>query len=226
MFGSMADFEVAVRRMALAFIPLALGIIVHEVAHGWMAWRKGDPTAAQEGRLTLNPLPHVDPMGLLAFVLTSLSGPFVFGWAKPVPVDYRNLRNPLKDMMIIAAAGPVSNMCLAVAFALAVKLMLWLFPPAAWHANQIWHFFSLMLPMGITINCALAWLNLLPIPPLDGSKILTGVLPYRFIGPYLRLERYGFMLLILLLMTGILGKILYPLIGLTLEAVVFIVGLS
>ena len=222
----MMDFEVAVRRMALAFIPLALGIIVHEVAHGWMAARRGDLTAAREGRLTLNPLPHIDPMGLLAFVLTSLSGPFIFGWAKPVPVNYRNVRNPLKDMMIISAAGPFSNLCLAAVFALIVKLMLWLFPPAAWHTNEIWHFFSRMLPMGIAINCALAWLNLLPIPPLDGSKILAGILPYGWIGPYLRLERYGFMLLILLLLTGILGKVLYPLIGLTLEAILFITGLS
>ena len=225
MFGSM-DFETAVRRMALALIPLGLGIIVHEVAHGWMAGRRGDLTAAREGRLTLNPLPHIDPMGLLAFVLTSLSGSFIFGWAKPVAIDSRNLRNPLKDIVAISAAGPLSNLCLAVIFALAAKLLFWLLPPADWHANQVWYFFARMLPMGIAINCSLAWLNLLPIPPLDGSKILVGVLPYSWIGPYLRLGRYGFMLLILLLMTGILGKILHPLIGLTLDAVLFIVDLS
>jgi len=223
MFESM-DFEAAVRRMAVAFIPLALGIIVHEVAHGWMARLKGDPTAAEEGRLTLNPLPHVDPMGLFAFVLTSLSGPFIFGWAKPVPIDYRNLRNPLKDMMTISAAGPLSNVCLAVVFALSIRLMIRLFPPLDWHTSEIWHFCSLMLSAGIAINCSLAWLNLLPIPPLDGSRILMGLLPYRLIGPYLQLERYGFMLLILLLATGILGKALRPLIGLTLDAVLFITG--
>ena len=225
MFGGM-DFEVAIKRLALAFVPLALGIIVHEVAHGWIASRRGDPTARYEGRLTLNPLPHVDPMGLLAFVITSLSGPFVFGWAKPVPIDYRNLRNPLKDMVAISAAGPVSNFCLAVLFALAVKAMVWLFPPAEWYTNPVWSFFSLMLPMGITINCSLAWLNLMPIPPLDGSKILIGVLPYRWIGPYMSFERYGFVLLILLLATGALGKILYPLIRMTLDVILFVTGLA
>jgi Zn-dependent protease len=225
MFG-LPDFGAAVTRMALAFIPLALGIIMHEVAHGWAAKLKGDPTAALAGRLTLNPLPHVDPMGLLAFVLTSLSGSFIFGWAKPVPVDYRNLRNPLKDMMVVSAAGPISNLCLALAFALAIRLMIWLFPPVDWHANAVWHFFSRMLPMGLAVNCSLAWLNLLPIPPLDGSKILTGFLPRRWIGPYLSLERYGFILLLLLLTTGFLGRILRPLINLTLDAMLLVAGLS
>jgi Zn-dependent protease len=220
------DLAAAVTRMALAFIPLALGIIVHEVAHGWMAARKGDPTAALEGRLTLNPLPHIDPMGLLAFVLTSLYGSFIFGWARHVPVDARNLRDPLKDMMAISAAGPISNLALAVMFALAVRLMFGLFPPEDWHTNPIWHFFSRMLPMGLAVNCSLAWLNLLPIPPLDGSKIVAGFLPRRWILSYLRLERYGFILLILLLTTGFLGTILHPLIGFTLEAVLFVAGLS
>lgn len=225
MFGGV-DFEFAVRRLALAFIPLALGVIVHEVAHGWVASRRGDPTAKLEGRLTLNPIPHVDPMGLLAFVLTSLSGPFVFGWAKPVPVNYRYLRNPLRDMVYIAAAGPGSNLLLAVIFGFAMHAFYGLFPPAAWHTSDVWNFFRLMLPLGISINCSLACLNLLPIPPLDGSKIVAGFLPHRWLVPYMDFGRYGFILLIVLLATDLLGLVLYPMIRLALKLVLFVTGLN
>ena len=116
----MFDFDIshALRLLAIAFVPALLGIILHEVAHGWVAERCGDPTARQLGRLTLNPLPHIDPAGLAVFGLTSLSGAFVFGWAKPVPVDPRNFRNPHRDMMLVALAGPMTNFLLAVAFGL------------------------------------------------------------------------------------------------------------
>ena len=224
MFGNV-DLSAAINRLVVAFIPLALGIIVHEVAHGWVAGRKGDPTATREGRITLNPLAHVDPTGLLAFVLTSLTGPFVFGWAKPVPVDYRYLRNPLKDMVVIAAAGPVSNFCMAILFALAFKGFLWALPPTEWSGNVVWDFMLRMLPMGIGINCSLAWLNLMPIPPLDGSKIVAGFLPYRLLVPYMNISRYGFVILIVLLATGLLGEVLYPLINVTLKGILLLTGL-
>jgi Zn-dependent protease len=216
------DLAAAVKRLAVSFVPLALGIILHEVAHGWMAARRGDLTAAMAGRLTLNPLAHVDPVGLLAFVLTSLSGPFVFGWAKPVPISYRHLRNPLRDMMLIAAAGPLSNLLLALLFAALTRLLVFFSPPE----TGVWYFLYIMLPTGILINCTLAWLNLLPIPPLDGSRILMGLLPYRWIGPYAGLERYGFILLILLLVLGLLGKVLSPFVFATLRIMLALVGLG
>lgn len=219
------DIALALKRLAIAFVPLALGIILHEVAHGWMALRKGDMTAAAAGRLTLNPVPHVDPLGLFAFIVTSISSPFVFGWAKPVPVNYRNLHNPLRDMVWIAAAGPLSNLCLALLFALATSLLIWLFPPEEWYNNLLWTFASQMLPLGIGINCSLAWLNLLPIPPLDGSKIILGLLPRRWIPAYLSIERYGFIILLVLLITGLLGDILGPLIRSTIELCLFLVRL-
>ncbi len=205
------DFAWAARRLALTFFPLALGIIVHEVAHGWVAARKGDPTATMEGRITLNPLAHVDATGLIVFVFTSLFTPFAFGWAKPVPVDYRNLRNPLKDMVAISAAGPISNFLVAVLFGLALSAFVHLFPAREWWGNSAWLFFRQMLEIGVGINCTLAWLNLLPLPPLDGSKILVGLLPREWVLPYMRLERYGMAILLLLLITGILGRVLFPL---------------
>lgn len=206
------DFASAVRRLAVAFVPLMLGIILHEVAHGWMARRRGDPTAAMLGRLTLNPLPHIDPMGLLVFVVTSLTSPFVFGWAKPVPINPRNFKHIVKDTMLVSFAGPATNFILAIAFALLLKLLITLFPFAEWQKDPVWNFFILMFHSGMIINLSLAWLNLLPIPPLDGSKILWGILPgdlgYRYMG----LERYGMIILILLLATNLLSTILLPLV--------------
>lgn len=113
------DLAVSIKRLSVAFVPLMLGIILHEVAHGWAALKRGDPTAAMLGRLTLNPVPHIDPMGLFVFVLTSLTGPFVFGWAKPVPINPRNFRNIVKDTMLVSFAGPATNFLLSIGFAVA-----------------------------------------------------------------------------------------------------------
>ena len=219
------DIMLSLKRLSVAFVPLMLGIIVHEVAHGWVAFKKGDNTAYMLGRLTLNPLPHIDPMGLLAFVLTGISGSFIFGWAKPVPVNMRQLRNPLRDMMLISAAGPLSNLVLAFVFGVLLKLLLLFFPLTVWQGSGVYAFFLLMFQTGIVVNCGLCWLNLLPIPPLDGSKILAGFLPTRAVIALFEFERYGFMLLIALLATGVLGKVLRPLVGGTVELVFFVVGL-
>ncbi|MDR1776699.1 MAG: site-2 protease family protein [Desulfovibrio sp.] len=205
------DLPEAMRTIAIAAVPAMLGIILHEVAHGYVAWRRGDPTAAALGRLTLNPLPHVDPMGMLVFALTSLTG-FVFGWAKPVPVNPRYFRNPARDMMLVALAGPVTNMLLAVAFALLLRLALAVLPPDQWWNNSVYFFSLKSLQTGIFINFGLAWLNLLPIPPLDGSKVLAYFLPGNIALSFLRIERYGFVILLLLLFTGLLGDVLSPLV--------------
>lgn len=220
------DLAVSIKRLSVAFVPLMLGIILHEVAHGWAALKRGDPTASMLGRLTINPVPHIDPMGLFVFVLTSLTGPFVFGWAKPVPINPRNFRNLVKDTMLVSFAGPATNFLLAAGFGCLLRLLIEIFPPDAWQGNTFWDFFFLMFQTGVVVNIGLAWLNLMPIPPLDGSKILWGVLPARIGFQYMQLERYGFILLILLLMTGALGYVLYPLITVSVNAIFSAIVLS
>lgn len=211
----MFDFDIsqALRLLAIAFVPALLGIILHEVAHGWVAERCGDPTARLMGRLTLNPLPHIDPAGLAVFGLTSLTGAFVFGWAKPVPVDPRQFRNPARDMMLVALAGPLTNFLLAVLFGLGLLAAVSLLPPAQWRGNTAYIFALSSLQAGVVINFGLGWLNLLPIPPLDGSKILAYFLPGRWAWRYMSLGRYGFVILLVLLATGLLGKLLGPLVS-------------
>ena len=190
-------------------LPVVFAITVHEVAHGWIAKRYGDNTASMLGRLTLNPIKHIDLMGTLiipGLLLITGTG-FIFGWAKPVPVDPRNFKNPRHDMAIVALAGPVSNILMATGWALIARL--------GTIIELQSEFISLPLIYtgiaGISINLVLAMLNLLPIPPLDGSRILTGILPNYWAWQYNRLERFGFVILLLLLYTNILGKILaYP----------------
>ena len=219
------DLVTSLNRFVIACLPALLGIILHEVAHGWMAKRCGDPTAYALGRLTLNPIPHIDPMGLLVFALTSISGPFVFGWAKPVPVIVRHFRNPTRDMMLVALAGPLTNMLLALLFAVVLRIVLQIFPPALWLESSSYQFVLRMLKTGVVINFSLAWLNLLPIPPLDGSRILTWLLPGDLGWRFQSLERYGFIILILLLATGALGSILGPLVLGSAEFALNLVGL-
>jgi len=219
------DLAASINRFAVACLPALLGIILHEVAHGWMAKRCGDPTAHMLGRLTINPLPHIDPMGLLVFALTSLTSPFVFGWAKPVPINIRYLRNPARDMMLVALAGPLTNMLLALIFAVLLRGVLHIFPPALWLDTNGYQFVLRMLKTGVVINFSLAWLNLLPIPPLDGSRILSWFLPGDLGWRFQRIERYGFVILILLLATGALGSILGPLVLGSAELTLRLVGL-
>lgn len=211
--------------LAYSLIPLLLGIILHEVAHGYVAYLHGDKTAYMLGRLTLNPIPHIDPVGIGVFVLTALTSPFVFGWAKPVPVNPRYFKNPRKVMMLVSLAGPLTNMILAVAFATILSAIVHFVPPATIQGNKTVSFIFHMCYAGVFINFTLAWLNLLPIPPLDGSHILEGLLPQDLAIKYASLERYGFLILIVLLFTNILGKILSPLISTSVSLTFTILGL-
>lgn len=214
----------ALSQVAVAFVPVLLGIILHEVAHGWVASLCGDKTARMLGRLTLNPVPHIDPMGLGLFVLTAVASPVVFGWAKPVPVNSRNMRNPRRDMMLVALAGPLTNMLLALAFAAALRLLFALTPPETLLTSRVADFFNQMFQVGIVANFALAWINLLPIPPLDGSHIVEGLLPPRLGWQYSRLGRYGFLILLVLLLTGVVGRILWPLIQMSVRFALTVTG--
>lgn len=224
MFES-ADIAVYLRRFAVAAVPALLGIILHEVSHGWMAEKRGDPTARSLGRITLNPLPHIDPTGLLVFVLTSLSGSFVFGWAKPVPVNPRYFHTPAKDMMLVALAGPLSNFLLAGFFALLLRLLTLALPTQEWGGNATLLFLGSMFYAGVIINFGLAWLNLLPIPPLDGSKVLAYFLPQNVAWTYMDAGRYGFVILLLLLATGALSFVLGPLVHTSSTLMLDILGL-
>lgn len=188
--------------------PLLLALTFHEFAHGFVAYRLGDPTARNAGRLTLNPLSHLDPLGTIAFFFIK------FGWAKPVPVNPGYFRNPKQDMLWVALAGPVTNLALALISAIAVKAV-WLVAeilPYSTAAEAILVPFNAMLIASVWINLVLCIFNFLPIPPLDGSRILTGLLPDRLAMSYLQLERYGFIIILLLAFSGILSKMILPII--------------
>lgn len=211
MFGNI-DFNSALRLLSIALVPSLLGIILHEVAHGYVARLFGDHTAEDQGRLTLNPIPHIDPMGLAVFGLTSIAGSFVFGWAKPVPVDPRNFRHAKRDMALVSLAGPATNFLLAIAFGFLLLGLVRIFPYSEYHANQAYNFALQSCQVGVLVNFGLGWLNLMPIPPLDGSKILAFFLPDELAWRFMSWGRYGFIVFLLLLFTGILGSVLGPLI--------------
>ena len=191
----------------LLMIPMLLfAVIAHEVAHGYVAWRCGDPTAKLAGRLTLNPLPHIDLFGTIVFPLVLLltNAPFLIGWAKPVPVNPYNFRNPSRDHLWVSLAGVSTNMLLAVACTILLGIIARL-------SGSTGGALGLMLQYGIVINVILAVFNILPIPPLDGSWVLYHLLPGNLAESYRRLFPYGFIILIVLLMTGVLGRMIRPL---------------
>jgi len=203
-----------VQQISVAALPLLFAITLHEVAHGWAAKQLGDKTAMMLGRLTLNPLKHIDPVGtILVPGLLILSGfifgnglGFIFGWAKPVPVNWDQLRNPKRDMALVAVAGPLANFMMALLWAFFAKLAIELQSPFASEPMLF------MGGIGISINLILMVLNLLPIPPLDGSRVVSSVLSGPLAWKYNRIEPYGFLILMGLLVTGILGPVLsYPL---------------
>lgn len=204
----MMDELTLVQRVVVWFLPVVFAITVHEVAHGWMAKQFGDTTADREGRLTLNPLKHIDWLGTIiipGLLLLTFTG-FIFGWAKPVPVDARYFKNPRRAMALVALAGPVSNLLMAVFWALLARLGVLLYD---------YEFIAMPLiytgVAGISINLVLMLINLLPIPPLDGSRVLSGLLPDYWAWQFNRLERFGFVILLLLLSTNLLGAVLqYP----------------
>jgi Zn-dependent protease len=188
-------------------LPLLFAITLHEVAHGWTARYFGDLTAEQGGRLSLNPLKHIDPIGtvLVPAVLLLLGG-FVFGWAKPVPIDVHRLHNPKRDMAVVALAGPMANLAMALGWALAAKAGLMLHGQLDWVALPLIY----MGQAGIAINLVLMILNLIPLPPLDGGRVLAGVLPDNLSLALGRVEPYGMFILLGLLAVGWLGRILSP----------------
>ncbi|EIC21908.1 site-2 protease family protein [Thiorhodovibrio frisius] len=204
--------------IAVLALPMLFAITVHEAAHGWVASRRGDKTALMLGRVTFNPLKHIDPVGTIAvplgiFLLASLMGsaPILFGWAKPVPVNWRNLQRPRLDMALVAVAGPTANLLMALAWGLMIKLGALLLttyqgPTAEWLAMPLIY----MGAAGVLINLLLMVLNLFPLLPLDGGRVLNAALPPRLSRYYSRLEPFGLMILILMLFTGALTLVLFP----------------
>ena len=209
-----------VQKIAIWVVPVVLAITVHEVAHGWIARKLGDNTAFMLGRLTLNPLKHIDPVGtiLIPGMLLLLQAGFLFGYAKPVPINWKNLRHPKRDMALVAAAGPGANLLMAIAWGLLIRLGLSLGEPGL--------ALVYMGVAGITINIILMVLNLLPLPPLDGGRVMTGLLPGPLAYKFSRIEPYGFFILIGLLVTGVLGMLLWPVISVGMSMMVPVSGLS
>jgi Zn-dependent protease len=196
-----------VQKIAVSAIPIIFAITVHEASHGYAAKYFGDLTAEKMGRITLNPLKHIDPIGtILLPALTLMLGGVLFGWAKPVPVNFAGLRNPKKDMLWVAAAGPASNFVMAIFWVLVLKY-------AQMAPDYAAYFLLEMSKVGIMINLVLMVLNLLPLPPLDGGRIAVSLLPMNLAVRLSRLEQYGFIILIVLLFTGVLGKIILPIIN-------------
>lgn len=194
--------------VAVWLAPVLFAITLHEAAHGWVANKLGDPTAKQLGRITINPIKHIDPMGTIVVPLfLAMISPFVMGWAKPVPVEPRYFKSPLVDMALVAVAGPVSNFFMACIWAMFIKLVY-----LSLDQSQTLVFLAEMGKNGIIINIVLMVLNLLPIPPLDGGRVVAGVLPPRIALPYMQLERFGMIIILLLLVSGILGKIMWPIV--------------
>ena len=205
-----------IQKIAIYALPVIFAITVHEAAHGFAARYFGDMTAEREGRITLNPLKHIDPIGtILLPALTLLVGGILFGWAKPVPVNFSHLRHPKRDMLWVAAAGPASNFVMALFWALIIKLSI-LYPTA--YSEPM----ALMGQAGVMINVVLMVLNLLPLPPLDGGRIAVSLLPNHLAYKYAQIERYGFMILIVLLATGILNRIMEPFIDAVIQIIQFI----
>ena len=206
------DFAGLIQAIALGAIPIAFAITLHEAAHGYAARFFGDPTADQAGRISLNPLRHIDPVGtvavpLLILVTSKLLGGsgILFGWAKPVPVNFGRLRNPKRDMLWVAAAGPGANLFMALFWTLLLKMAL--MSPETYFSVPLVG----MAQIGIVINVVLMLLNLFPLPPLDGGRIAISLLPGRLAWRFAMLEPYGFIILLFLLFTGILAQVLGPL---------------
>jgi Zn-dependent protease len=214
-----------IQRIAVYAIPLIFAITLHEAAHAYAAKQCGDATAYLLGRMTLNPLKHIDPLWTIAIpLLTLLLSPFVFGAAKPVPVNFAGLRHPRRDMVWVAAAGPLANLAMMVAWAVFGKLVLVAVAGKAYSAPI--EFLLRMAEAGIFVNALLMVFNLFPLPPLDGGRILAGLLPGPLAYKFSRVEPYGMLILVGLLLTGVLSAFLVPLVSMSMNTIYAIIGLS
>lgn len=213
-----------IQHIILYAIPVIFAITVHEVAHGWVANKLGDPTAKKLGRLTLNPIKHVDLVGtiLIPGILILLGSKFIFGYAKPVPVTWQNLKNQRRDIALVAIAGPISNLIMALLWGLIYKFSLLFLANSPMLINAL----TTMAMAGIFVNIILMVLNLIPIPPLDGSRVVSSFLSPKLSYYYNRVEPYGFFILLALLFSGILSRIMWPFIQTSMAFIVKLFGLQ
>ena len=217
------DLNSIILKITVYSVPFLLAVIVHELAHGLAAKHFGDRTSEMLGRLTLNPAKHIDPLGtvLVPLVLLVSGSPFLFGWAKPVPINTRNLRNPKKSMALVAAAGPISNLLMAIGWALLYSILvnMELF-------GGIWTGVAAMAGFGVVFNVLLAVFNMLPLPPLDGGRVAVGIIPNQQGRLLSRLEPYGMLIIFALLMTNVLFPLLNPLISGITGLILSLVGVA
>jgi Zn-dependent protease len=208
--------EDLIRNISIYALPLLFGVVAHEIAHGWIAEKFGDPTARMMGRITLNPIVHIDLFGtiLLPLMLLVANSPFLFGWAKPVPINFGNLRGGRRAMAWVALAGPTTNFLVAASSALIYHLLLNAFQSGVIEGHGVIYRMAepvfLMARVSVAFNVVLMVVNLIPIPPMDGGRIMVGLLPQ---GPALqlaRLERYGMLIVLLLIVTNVWGYFVHP----------------
>ena len=203
--------EALIIKIVIAAIPILLAITVHEASHGYAAKYFGDLTAEKLGRISLNPFKHIDPLGtILLPAITLIFGGVLFGWAKPVPVNFNALRNPKKDMLWVAAAGPASNLVMAILWSMLLGTIKYSLAHGSY--SPAFPFLLQMCFVGVSINVVLMVLNLLPMPPLDGGRIAVSLLPNTYANKLAQVEKYGFAILIALMFTGVLNKIIGPMI--------------
>ena len=202
------DMNSIIRGISIWALPVVFAVVLHEVAHGWVANKLGDDTARWMGRLTLNPIKHIDPIGtiLVPILLLVVHSPFLFGYAKPVPINFRKLNRPKQDMVWVALAGPVTNLLLALASAVLLYGMARLPVTMLWLAGPV----GAMCQASIIINMVLCIFNLLPLPPLDGGRVAVGLLPGPAAYRLSRLEPYGFIIIVVLLLSGVLQSVIGP----------------
>ncbi|TAN60445.1 site-2 protease family protein [bacterium] len=199
-----------IQRILLTAPPVLFALTVHECAHAWVASRLGDPTAKAFGRVSLNPLRHLDPIGTVALFLTGM-----FGWAKPVPINPMNFKNPSKGLMLTAIAGPLANITLAALSAVVYKLVFVDGDGFFMAMHGVYMPLEIMVKVSIVLNVSLAVFNLIPIPPLDGSRVLSHFLPMQKAFAFARMEPYGFIILMALIMTGVIDKVISPVVYFT-----------